>query len=180
MKKGRLMGQLKIFLRTLNFMSKRVFTQAFPAVNAVIEKDGKFLIVQQGKNKNVYRGLWALPGGWIEAENDDPINAVIREVKEETGLDFTPEGILGIYSFENQKLKGIVDGVPHPIKIVFYGRATGNVDPILKKEISAAKWVRKEDFPEINWRTPFDTEIFKTYLAGAKYPLSMIHHRVQK
>lgn len=53
-------------------------------VEAVIVHNGRVLMVLHTKlNK------WLFPGGHID-ENETPDQAVIREVKEETGLDFTP------------------------------------------------------------------------------------------
>ena len=42
---------------------------------------------------------WSLPCGWVEV-GESPIQAIIREVKEETGLDVKPTHILGIYNTE--------------------------------------------------------------------------------
>lgn len=41
--------------------------------------------------------LWNLPGGGVES-SEAPWEAVVREVKEETGFDVTVERLLGIYS----------------------------------------------------------------------------------
>lgn len=39
------------------------------------------------KRKNdPYKGMWAFPGGFVD-KFEDPINACVREVKEETGID---------------------------------------------------------------------------------------------
>ncbi|GEM_PF-173378 len=50
--------------------------------------------------------MWNLPGGGV-ASGELPTEAVIREVKEETGLDVTVKRLVGIY------------GKPHPDDIVF-------------------------------------------------------------
>lgn len=44
--------------------------------------------------------LWNLPGGGVEA-NEAPWECVIREVKEETGLDVQIESLAGVYSKQN-------------------------------------------------------------------------------
>jgi ADP-ribose pyrophosphatase YjhB (NUDIX family) len=44
--------------------------------------------------------LWNLPGGGVEA-NEAPWECVIREVKEETGLDVQVESLAGVYSKRN-------------------------------------------------------------------------------
>lgn len=49
--------------------------------SAVIIKDGKILLIWHNK-----LNVWLYPGGHIE-ENENPDDAVIREVKEETNLD---------------------------------------------------------------------------------------------
>lgn len=38
------------------------------------------------------RGTWALPGGHIEF-GESPVDAAVREVKEETGLDILPKNV---------------------------------------------------------------------------------------
>lgn len=43
------------------------------------------------------RDLWNLPGGKLE-EGESPWEAVIREIKEETGLEAKAEKLIGVYS----------------------------------------------------------------------------------
>lgn len=63
-----------------------------PAVAAIIFDDnGEVLLQLRSDNQ-----LWALPGGAIEL-GEEPAEAVIREVWEETGLHVLPERISGVY-----------------------------------------------------------------------------------
>jgi 8-oxo-dGTP diphosphatase len=57
-------------------------------VGAVIhDPTGRLLLIQRGHDP--HRGLWSLPGGRIEA-GESPEEAVVREVREETGLEVVP------------------------------------------------------------------------------------------
>ena len=63
------------------------------AVAAVLRDDtGRVLLVKRGNEPD--RGAWSLPGGRIEAD-ELPIDAVIREMREETGLTVDVDGLLG-------------------------------------------------------------------------------------
>ncbi|KKU10373.1 MAG: NUDIX hydrolase, partial [Parcubacteria group bacterium GW2011_GWF1_45_5] len=55
---------------------------------AIIEKDGKFLLVKRNNTKT-FEGYWGLPGGNLE-EGENFEDAVKREIKEEVNLDFYP------------------------------------------------------------------------------------------
>lgn len=57
-------------------------------VNAMLVRDGKVLLIKRGHFP--FRNTWALPGGHIE-EKETEEKAVVREVKEEAGLDFKPK-----------------------------------------------------------------------------------------
>lgn len=65
-------------------------------VDAVINTiDGKIILI---KRKNPpYKGSWALPGGFVEY-GETVEEAVIREVKEETGVKIEIQDLLGVYS----------------------------------------------------------------------------------
>jgi 8-oxo-dGTP pyrophosphatase MutT (NUDIX family) len=64
-----------------------------PAVSAVIvDTDGRVLLHRRADND-----LWALPGGGIEV-GESVEQALVREVKEETGLFVTIDELIGIYS----------------------------------------------------------------------------------
>ena len=59
-----------------------------PCVGAVIhDPAGRLLLIRRGHDP--HRGLWSLPGGRIEA-GESPEQAVVREVREETGLEVVP------------------------------------------------------------------------------------------
>ena len=72
--------------------------------------DGKFLITQRVMNKEWAPGWWEIPGGAVKA-GESSLEAVIREVKEETGLDVSKAkgGYQFCYHRENKGQTYIVD-----------------------------------------------------------------------
>jgi ADP-ribose pyrophosphatase YjhB (NUDIX family) len=90
-----------------------------------------------------FKGYWALPGGRCEP-GESPEEAVVREVKEETGLDIVVTGKIGEYIE-----RGVKDGVEYE-----YSPTCFSAKPIggnLKKqdsEIVELKLFSREDLPE--------------------------------
>lgn len=62
----------------------------FVTVDAVVIQSGHILLIQRGEFPGA--GLWAIPGGFIN-ENELIVDAVVRELREETGLK-VPEKVL--------------------------------------------------------------------------------------
>ncbi|NKQ57504.1 NUDIX domain-containing protein [Amycolatopsis sp. K13G38] len=57
------------------------------------DERGRLLVIQRGHDPG--RGLWSLPGGRVEPGETDT-QAVIREMREETGLDVRPIRLAGM------------------------------------------------------------------------------------
>jgi len=64
-------------------------------VDAVWIRSGKVLLVRRGKPP--FRGYWAFPGGFVELR-ETVEEALVRELREETGLSGHPVEIVGVYS----------------------------------------------------------------------------------
>ena len=62
------------------------------AFGIIVDKENRILLV----HRNDY-DLWNLPGGGLDS-GESPWAGVIREVKEETGLDVKVSKLLGVYS----------------------------------------------------------------------------------
>jgi len=60
-------------------------------VRAAIIHDGKILLVKEESD-----GRWSLPGGWADV-GDTPSQAIIREVREESGFDVRVRNVVGVY-----------------------------------------------------------------------------------
>jgi len=60
-------------------------------VRAAVFHDGKILLV-----KEVNDGRWSMPGGWADV-GDTPSEAILREVREESGFDARVLSVVGIY-----------------------------------------------------------------------------------
>ena len=98
----------------------RVFTQTFGVVGGLLERDGKILLVREARRKGPDNGKWSHPAGWIDV-GENPIEAVKREVLEESGFTFSPAHLLGIYSLVRQDIEAELGATPHAIKIIFIG-----------------------------------------------------------
>lgn len=142
-------------------------------VAAVIENQNKFLLVtditSNGHKLNQ-------PAGHVEA-NEDIITAVIREVYEESSMNFIPKKLIGIYLYnpnpENTYLrfcfKGIVTNIhetPRPI---------ANDDGVIAAgwyDLETIKSRRKE------LRSTLVMKCIDDYLSGIEFPLEVLaNHR---
>src|ERR687885_2574179 len=64
-----------------------------PSVTAVVRNEaGELLLVHKTDNN-----LWALPGGGVDP-GESVTMAVVREVKEETGIDVEVDDLVGVYT----------------------------------------------------------------------------------
>ncbi len=79
----------------------------------------KFLITR--RQSGLYQGMWCLPGGHINRD-ETMRQAVIREVKEETGLNFDPQ----LFSCFDEI---IPEHDIHSITVVFDGLVNGTIKP---------------------------------------------------
>jgi len=74
-------------------MRREYPTAPIPGVGALIIRDGLVLLVKRGHEPG--KGLWSIPGGVVEL-GETVHQAVVREVKEETGLDVEVERLLEV------------------------------------------------------------------------------------
>ena len=157
----------------------RVYTQAFAVASAIIEKDGKFLLVQEANGMD--KDKWNQPSGLIEI-GENPIEAIKREVKEETGYDFDPKSLLGLYSIVRERLRDSVPaGVPHGVKIVFLGSISDHADS-LHEDVSQTAWFSPQEVYAMDQHTLRDVDVkqeIKDFLAGKSCPLDLVHHTVE-
>lgn len=65
-----------------------------PCAGALIVKDNRVLLVLRAVEP--FKGCWDIPGGFLEP-GEHPIDGMMREVREETGLDVRVIDLLGVY-----------------------------------------------------------------------------------
>ncbi|WDI31753.1 NUDIX domain-containing protein [Hyphococcus flavus] len=66
----------------------------FIGVGAVVFKGDDILVIKRGKPP--FQGQWSIPGGGLE-NGERLVDAVIREVREETGLEIELLGLLNVF-----------------------------------------------------------------------------------
>lgn len=65
------------------------------AVHIILKKDNQILI-QKRKGSNLWPGYYALPAGHI-AEGENQYDTLVREAKEELGIEINPDDIINNY-----------------------------------------------------------------------------------
>lgn len=104
-------------------------------VGGIIEKDGKYLLVQEAKKKCYEK--WHFPAGHLDL-NESLEQGAIREIKEETGCDVKLDGVCYIANriLENDLF----------VMIVFNAKLINENITFDKEEILDVKWL---DYDEI-------------------------------
>ncbi|MCW8935732.1 MAG: NUDIX hydrolase [Gammaproteobacteria bacterium] len=136
-------------------------------VAAIIEKDGKFLMVEEmSAGKRVYNQ----PAGHLDP-GESLLTAAIRETQEETAWQFTPEYISGIYRWEQSSTNRCF------LRFAFVGSCKNHdKDQQLDDGIIRALWLSREELAAMpdKLRSPMVLRCIDDYLKGKKYPLDLL------
>lgn len=157
-------------------MVERVYTQVFAVASGLIERDGKFLLIQENLPGHPDDKKWNLPGGWVEV-NEDPLESVRREVREETGHDFTPTSLLGVYSL----VKQWTAHTHQAIKLVYQG-TLGDAEHPLLGDTLGFRWFAVEEIQTMDASALRDMDIPRIVEDAKRrhgFPLDAVNHFVQ-
>ena len=111
-------------------------TRPYLAVSAAIFREGRVLIVRRARPPS--RGVYTLPGGGVEL-GETLEQAVIREVREETGLEIEPIELAGYRQMIVRDADGRIER--HFVILPFAARWLEG-EPRLNEELSEARWLR--------------------------------------
>jgi 8-oxo-dGTP pyrophosphatase MutT (NUDIX family) len=93
-----------------------------PSVNAVVrDADGRILLQRHREG-----GDWGLPGGAVEPE-EDPADALVREVREETALEVALGRVVGAYGGPDATLHYDNGDVTSHVRIAYEATVVGGV-----------------------------------------------------
>lgn len=140
-------------------------------VAAIIHKDGKFLLVEENvpdKDNTTAKKVINQPAGHLE-NNESFIDAIIRETLEETRYEFVPLYVSGIYRW-------IHDNGETYLRVCFAGDVIKEHTELeLDTGIERAIWLTEDEVKEQqHLRSPLVGKSIDDFLAGQKYPLSLI------
>jgi 8-oxo-dGTP pyrophosphatase MutT (NUDIX family) len=138
-------------------------------VAAVIERDGKFLLVEEETDGGV---RFNQPAGHLDPD-ESLVEACVRETLEETAWHFTPTALVGIYQWPRPQ------GDATYLRFAFTGQLgeheTGRA---LDTGILQALWLTQEEIRAMQerHRSPLVQQCIADYLAGRRFPLDLIKH----
>jgi ADP-ribose pyrophosphatase YjhB (NUDIX family) len=112
-----------------------------PAASAVVvDQEGRILLHRRDDNQ-----LWTIPGGAMEV-GESIGQTVVREVKEETGLDVEPESIVGVYTNPRHVVEYGDGEVRQQFSICFACKAVGG------------QLATSDESPEVGFFSPAEIE----------------------
>ena len=138
-------------------------------VAAIIEQDGRFLMVEENTTEGVRINQ---PAGHLD-EGETLLQGVTRETLEETAHDFTPTALLGIYLWQ-RPAKDITY-----LRFAFVGKVGAHHPELdLDDGIIRAVWMSLEELraSQAIHRSPQVLKCVEDYLAGQRFPLAVLSH----
>ena len=110
-------------------------------VRGVVFRGDDLLLVREKSH-----GTWTLPGGWVDV-GESPSEAVVREVREESGFDTRAVKLLALYDRDKHPHP------PHPWhiwKACFLCELTDGVQHEVDHEIAEARFFSREELPALD------------------------------
>jgi 8-oxo-dGTP pyrophosphatase MutT (NUDIX family) len=137
-------------------------------VAAVIERDGRFLLVEERiRGKLVFNQ----PAGHLE-DGESLLEAVVRETLEETAWKFDPDALLGFYLWRSARGRTT-------LRVAFTGtvREFDGARP-LDPPIIATHWLTPDEIRARSdrLRTELVTRCLEDFRSGRRLPLDAISH----
>ncbi|HUO44563.1 MAG TPA: NUDIX hydrolase [Burkholderiales bacterium] len=137
-------------------------------VAAVVERDGRFLLVEEETERG---RLFNQPAGHLEA-GESLLAAVVRETLEETAYHFMPQALLGVYQYRSSTELTY-------LRFAFTGDITGHdTGRRLDTGVIRTAWLSPDEVRALSarHRTPLVMRCIDDYLAGRRFPLDLINH----
>jgi 8-oxo-dGTP pyrophosphatase MutT (NUDIX family) len=138
-------------------------------VAAVAERDGQFLLVEERSSGRIVLNQ---PAGHLES-GETFVTAVVRETLEETGWSFCPDAVVGVYVWQPEHLSRTF------LRIAFSGTLEAHdAGRPLDHGILGTRWYGREQLAaqQARLRSPLVLRCVEDYLAGTRYPISLISH----
>lgn len=107
---------------------------ALREVDSIIEA----LMIKRGSDPQIWEGKWAFPGGFVDY-GEDPKDAVIRELMEETGVSGSNPIILDIHGDPER------DPRKHVIGLFYLVKVDPREVPVAGDDAEEAAWIRISD-----------------------------------
>ena len=135
-------------------------------VAAVIERDGKFLFVEELQEG---RRVLNQPAGHLDP-GESLIAACAREVMEETAYRFEPAALVGVYRWYHEPAEVTF------LRFCFSGRILGSEDRRLDREILALHWLTPGELRDkaALHRSPLVQQCMDDHVAGRNFPLEVL------
>ena len=136
-------------------------------VAAIIERDGRFLFVEEEADG---RRVLNKPAGHLDP-GESLVAACAREVMEETAHRFTPEALVGIYRWRYPARDVTF------LRFAFRGRLEGvEAGRALDPEIIALHWLTPAELAgrAALHRSPLVQRCLEDFLAGRHFPLEVL------
>ena len=136
-------------------------------VSAVIENNGRYLLVEEYSMGDVVINQ---PGGHIEA-GESPEEAIIREVREETGCDVSPGEIIGVYLWIHPQTR------QQFLRLVFVAQYVGcDESRPIDSNIVRTRWMARPDIEvrRTDVRTPVVLRCIHDYESGKRQSDSLL------
>jgi len=141
-------------------------------VSAIIERDGRFLLVEEETADGLKLNV---PAGHLDPA-ESPIDACVREVLEETAFGFTPTALVGIYMNRFTRTRSGAD-ITY-VRFAFTGElGTHHTQRTLDDGILRTVWMTLAELESsaARHRSPVVLQSVRDYLAGQRFDLSMLH-----
>ncbi len=142
-------------------------------VSSIIEKDNKFLFVEEETRDGIFLNQ---PSGHLEA-GESPLQASIRETKEETSFEFIPSHFLGVYLCQAISQKDLYN-VTY-LRLAFCGTAGKFYNEPLDDGIITTHWFTFNEIIEFEkqgkLRSPLVLSCLNDYVNKKRLELSSIY-----